>query len=374
LKVFLIGIGGAGCRIAHQFFKAQKDNIHGVLIDTDMADLSYLKYRYRIPAGEGILGGEGTLKEVGLGMEVFHADKFRITEIVSRLKEDVDCFFVVSALGGGTGGACGVLLEELKQNFIEPVYYIGLLPSEEDLSIITVNAAKGLKEIVRHCNAFFLVDMDRMSRSTRLKGNFKSLNMQLFRYFEALFQVGEFKGRGDIGENTVDFSDFSKTMKGLSVAGFDVQNLEEEPNADKPEAVISLTKRAVESSTLPVTIEDAQKALVVVLGDRKYIDFMGSIPARLWVEKNIGGKEVRGGDLPLNKSGQAEVLVILSDIKKSDEIAKLYQKGEVLGKSHVAEENLSEITDSIANIKTELSALEKEMGEVHRKLSGFIQK
>jgi cell division GTPase FtsZ len=374
MKVFLIGLGGAGCRIAHQFFRSNKDHIYGVLIDTDLADLSYLKHRYRVPVGEGILGGEGTKKEIDLGFEVLQAERYRLIEKIIGVKHDVDCFFVVSALGGGTGGAAGILIEELKKNFIEPVYYVGLLPSTEDLPTITINAVKGLRDAVRHCDAFFPIDMDRMSKSTRLKGNFHSLNNQIFRYFYRIFQIGEFSGRGDIGENAVDFSDFVKSVKGLSIVGLNAQNLRDEPNADKPEAIISLTKKATLDTTLSVVLKDVQKALVVVLGDRNYIDFLGSIPARLWVEKNIGGGEVRGGDMPLSKKGGVEVLVIFSDIKRSREMAALYEKVEVLGKGQVMVEGLSEIMEKVGRAREKLSELEKELDEIYRKLKGSLNK
>ncbi|MFQ5800360.1 MAG: hypothetical protein ACE5HH_01405 [Candidatus Hydrothermarchaeales archaeon] len=374
MRVFLIGLGRAGCRIAHLFFSSKKENISGVLIDTDTADLSYLKHRYRILAGEGILSGEGTQKDVNLGMEVLQAERYSIIEKITRVREDVDCFFVVSALGGGTGGATGILLEELKKNFIEPVYYIGLLPSQEDLPSIAINASKGLKEVVRHCDAFFPIDMDRLKGAARIKGNYRAVNHKVFRYFQPIFQIGEFKGRGDIGENAVDFSDFTKTLRGLSVAGLKEQNLKKEPNTDKPEAVISLTQRAIKATTLPVGLMDVKKALVVVLGDRRYIDFLGSIPARLWVEKNIGGKEVRGGDMPLSRKGEVEVLVILSDIKRSDEIAGLYQKAEVLASSQVTVEDLSAIVERLGAMKSRLSEMENELDETYQKLKRAVKK
>jgi cell division GTPase FtsZ len=373
LKVFLIGLGRAGCRIAYQFFTHDLENVYGVLIDTDLADLGYLRYRYRIPAGEGILSGEGTGRDIDLGMQVIQAEKFSIVEKISRLKEGIDCFFVISALGGGTGGACGPLLEELKKNFIEPVYYIGLLPSREDLQVTSINAAKGLREAIRYPDAFFPIDMDNLKSSTSLKGNFKSLNSKIFRYFQPLFQIGEFKGRDDIGENAVDFSDLAKTLKGLSVAGHAWLNLEEDPNADKPEAVIALTKKASQETTLSIDNADVQKALVVVLGDRKYIDFLGSIPSRLWVEKNISGKEVRGGDLPLSKKGQAEVLLVFSDIKRSNKIASLYQKVELLSRSQSRDENLSEVVERIGMIKGKIFELEEEINKTYQMLKKSVE-
>ncbi|RMF90234.1 MAG: hypothetical protein D6733_04410 [Methanobacteriota archaeon] len=374
LKVFLIGVGRAGCRIAHLFLTSQKENISGVLIDTDEADLAFLKYRYRILASEGMLSGEGAGKDLKLGVEALVADQYGIIEKITRIKEEVDCFFVVSALGGGTGGAAWVVLEELKKNFIEPVYYIGLLPSSEDLPVVTVNAARSLRETVKHCDAFFPIHMDSFKDTLRLKGSYSSVNNRIFTYFQPLFQIGEFRGRRDIGENAVDFSDLVKTLKGLSVIGLGGQNLEVEPSSDRPETVIMLTKKAMESTTLPVNLGDVQKALVVVLGDRRYLDFIGSIPARLWAEKKIGGREVRGGDMPLSKKGEVKVLTVLSEIRKSEEIVRLYQKSEILKGGELDLERLSEAAERIKEIGSGLAGLQRELGETYRELKGLVRR
>ncbi|HDH28005.1 MAG TPA: hypothetical protein ENH13_02615 [Euryarchaeota archaeon] len=374
LKVFLIGLGRAGCRITHQFFEAGLHNVEGVLVDTDLADLGHLKYRYRIPAGEALIDGEGTQRDLSLGMEVIQADRYGIIEKMTRVKGDADCIFLISALGGGTGGAAGILLEEMKKNFIEPLYYVGVLPCEEDLSVVTINAARALKETIRHCDAFFPIDMDHLKQSTRIKGNYRGINRLIYTYFERVFQIGEFSGRGDIGENAVDFSDFAKTLKGLSVVGLKGQDLLLNPEIDKPEAVIDLTKAASKMTTLQVELGDVQSALVTVLGDRDHIDFLGSIPARLWVEKNIGGREVRGGDMPLGRRGNVEVLLIFSGVKRSEEMAGLYKKVELLGKAQQMDETVSEVIDRIGGMRHTLNELEREMDETYQKLKGKVEK
>jgi hypothetical protein len=117
-----------------------------------------------------------------------------------------------------------------------------------------------------------------------------------------------------------------------------------------------------------------QRALVVVLGDRDYIDFLGSIPARLWVEKGIGGKEVRGGDMPLSRKAGVEVLVVFSGIKRSEEMATLYKKVEVLGKGQLMDESISEVIDRLGAMRMKLSDLEKEMGDTYQKLKGSVKK
>lgn len=373
MKVFLIGLGRAGCRVAHQFFASKEVNVDGALIDTDKADLSYLKYKYRILSGEGIIGGEGTGYDIGLGMEVMEADKYGIVDKITQLKGDVDCFFVVSALGGGTGGAVGPLIEELSKNVIEPIYYVGLLPSREDLPLATTNASKGLREAVKHCNAFFPIDLDRLKTTTRLKGNYEAVDKNIFRYLHPLFHIGDFRGKGDIGENTVDFSDLNKTLKGLTVIGLYRQNLSDELNSNKPDAVISLTQKAVEATTLSISLEDVQKALVAVLGDRKHIDFLGSIPARLWVEKNIGSKEVRGGDMPLNREGAVEVLVLLSDIKKSSEIASLYQKSSAPSVKAGTSKEILDVAEKIDNLKNKLAEVENGLDNEYKRLKDLAE-
>ncbi len=368
MRVFLIGLGRAGCRIASLFFNQKKLNLEGLLVDTDKADLGFIRQRNRLIVGEGIVSGEGTQMDLGLGFELIQADRYHIVDMVTDLKDEVDCFFLVSALGGGTGGACGFLLEELKKNFIEPVYYIGVLPSSEDIPQAVINASKGIKEAIKHCDAFFPVDMDRLKSTTRVKGNYASINREIFRYFYPLFQIGEYKARSDIGENTVDFSDFTQIIGGLTVLGLSGKNFLEEPGSNKPDVVIDITKKATKNTTLEVELRDVPKALVVVRGDRKHMNFLGSIPARLWVEKNIGGPKVLGGDMPLERKGEVELLVALSRLKKSEGIARLYKKGESLKKDESRAGDLSEVSEGMDSIKIRLKELEKEIDETNKKL------
>ena len=52
--------------------------------------------------------------------------------------------------------------------------------------------------------------------------------------------------------------------------------------------------------TLPCDFSTAERALVLVAGPPDELDRKGIEKAKSWVEENIAGVEVRGGDYPVN--------------------------------------------------------------------------
>jgi cell division GTPase FtsZ len=384
LKTFIIGVGRAGCRIGSLFFRNNnlKRAFNGVLIDTEKSDLEYFRYPYIMLLGERYVNGNGTGKNMQIGKEIFEAEKYRIVERIDRIKGDINCFLVISAMGGGTGGAVGTLMEEMKKSYVEPVYYVGILPSEEEHEKIMSNYSENFKHILKHCDAIFPVDNDLLKEGRGLRGAYNEINERVFNYLKGLFEVGKYKSREEIGEEVVDFSEIFNTLTGVSSIGVGGYELKEErfglfgkreEAIDKPELIISLTKKAVRNVLLPFEIKDPQKALVIVSGPKRYLDFLGSIPARLWVEKTIGG-EVRGGDFPSKEKKNLEVLVALSGIKKSDRIRHLYQLGKIYKNRESYSEKISQVFDRLKNLNLKLGEVDTEFKAAYEALKEVIKK
>ncbi len=58
--------------------------------------------------------------------------------------------------------------------------------------------------------------------------------------------------------------------------------------------------------------------------------------------------------MPLGTKGGVEVLVILSDIKRSEEMAALYQKVELIAKAQVSGETIAEVMERLDSIRAKL--------------------
>lgn len=330
LKPFVLGLGRAGCRIASLFFT--KGNFKGLLLDTDKNELHNHKHKQLL--GEALLDGNGCGKNLELGIKAVEGETSTIVERLEAFNGVGDCFLVVAGLGGGTGGAAGVLLRELRRSFTEPVYCAGVLPSEEDHLSALSNCAKSFKAVLSSCDALFPIDNDSLKDKRVLRGAYASINEKVYKSFSTLFEIGEYGSGQEEKGSTLGTRDLINTLSGLSTLGLAASDPRttalidsQGKGLDKAEVVVSLTKEALQSFLLPVDLEDSQKALVVVVGPKKHLDFLGSIPARLWVEKNVRGAEVRGGDLLLQSRSELEVMLLVSGIKKSSRIRQLYQAG-----------------------------------------------
>lgn len=376
LKPLILGLGRAGCRIASLFFS--KGNFSGVLLDTDRSELYYHRHKYRLLLGEALLDGNGSGKNLELGREVIDGETSTIVERLDSIGGDADCYLVIAGLGGGTGGAAGILLKELKRSYTEPVYCAGVLPSMEDHPAVMSNFAEAFKDAWTNCDALLPIDNDSLKGKQRLRGAYAGINERVYTYFSTLFEIGEYGFRRGNGGSVLGTRDVINTLSGLSTLGLaasDPRTLamieSRETGIDKPEVVVSLTKEAVNNLLLPGGIEGSQKALVVVVGPKKYLDFLGSIPARLWVEKNIAGIEVRGGDLLLHRRPSLEVMVLISGMKKSQRIRQLYQ----IGKTQLDEEafagRLTSTFIRLESLKEKVREVEEEFRDFYKELKGL---
>ncbi len=381
MKPFIVGVGRAGCRIANLFFNESNAKIKydGVAIDTEKSELDFTD-GYKIVIGEKLLKGNGTGKDLAIGKEIMEGERISIIEKMDRVKTSPDCFLVISGMGGGTGGAVAPLLEEMKKSYIEPVYYAGVLPSEEDILEVRENYSEVFKTLLKHSAAQFFIDNDALKTGGGLRGRYNIINKQIFRYFNSLFEVGEVKSRDDVGTEAVSTGDTINTLAGVSTIGIGEHVLDnkglslfrsKKKEIDKPELIVSLAREASKNLLTGFDLKDAQKALVVVSGPKKYLDFLGSIPARLWVEKRIGG-EVRGGDMPSADKKNLQVMLVFSGIKKSERIRELYRQSKKSEKEMESHDKTPDIYEKFEAIGSKVSDLKDELSQVSEELDELL--
>ncbi len=382
MRPFVIGIGRAGCAIADIFLKSWgRVPYQGLLIDTDKSFLNFCSHEHKFLLGTRFFDGNGSNLNSELAKEAFEYDKYDIVEKIDSIKDVFDCLLVIAGLGGGTGSAIEPFLKELKASYTEPVYVIGILPSEEDLENVFLNFSQNFKGIAESADALFPVDNDKLKEGMRLRSWFSRINEKIFRYFNNIFEVGEYRHRRELGTETLSVSDVINTLTGVSVVGNALIEIKEENKFGffmkkeekliKPDVVVSLTQKSLENTLIDVDPKSARKALVIVRGNKKYLDFLGSIPARLWIEKELGIEEVRGGDLPSEIRG-IEVTVLLSGIKISEKLRTLYKQGKLLKKSKMDIEILSKIVEKVEKINFRMKDLEREVKELNATVSKIL--
>lgn len=362
MRVFFIGFGQAGGKVVDMFIEQDKksgmNNFRGIVVNTARTDLMGLK---NIELKDRILIGQTVVKGHGVGTDNVTGARIAADEIDSiinaidtRGTHDVDAFVIVAGLGGGTGsGGSPVLARHLKRIYREPVYVLGLLPAPEEGRLYTYNAARSLSTLVNEADNVFIFDNSAWkNEGESVKTAYSRLNDEIVRRFGVLFRAGEVSKAG-VGEMVVDSSEIINTLRGggISSVGYAVTEVVSERTKkkrglfgglkesfskkekteevlmgeDKSAKVIALVRRAMLGRlTLPCDYSTAERALVLVAGNPNEMDRKGVEKAKSWVEENIAGVEVRGGDYPVDSNYIAAV-VVLATIGEAPRVRELFE-------------------------------------------------
>jgi len=363
MRVFFIGFGQAGGKIVDMFVeqdrKLPRQSFRGITVNTARTDLMGLK---NIPLKDRILVGQTVVKGHGVGTDNVAGAKITADEIDSiinaidtRGTHDVDAFVIAAGLGGGTGsGGTPVLARHLKRIYREPVYALGILPAPEEGRLYSYNAARSLSTLVHEADNTFLFDNAAWkNEGESVKSSYQRLNDEIVRRFGVLFRAGEVSKAG-VGEMVVDSSEIINNLRGggISTIGYAITEVvnkrankgilsgfsglkgaivkrekSEEVllGEDKSAKVIALVRRAMLGRlTLPCDYTSAERALVLLAGPPDELDRKGVEKAKSWVEENISGVEVRGGDYPVDSNYVAAV-VVLATVEEAPRIKELLE-------------------------------------------------
>ncbi len=360
MRVFFIGFGQAGGKIVDMFIEQDKRapvrSFRGIAVNTARTDLMGLK---NIELRDRILIGQTVVKGHGVGTDNVTGAKITADEIDSiintidpRGTHDIDSVIVIAGLGGGTGsGGSPVLCRHLKRIYREPVYALGILPAPEEGRLYSYNAARSLSTLVNEADNTFIFDNSAWkNEGESVKSAYERLNDEIVRRFGVLFRAGE-GGKSGVGEMVVDSSEVINTLRGGGVStvgyaisdkvtqsvkqkrgllgGISVKKKETSEEVltgeDKSAKIIGLVRRAMLGRlTLPCDYTTAERALVLIAGPPGEMDRKGVEKSKSWVEENIAGVEVRGGDYPLESSKIAAV-VVLATIGDAPRIRELLE-------------------------------------------------
>ena len=348
MRVFFIGFGQAGGKIVDMFIEQDKRapvrSFRGIAVNTARTDLMGLKHielRDRILIGQTVVKGHGVGTDNVTGAKIT-ADEIDsiINTVDTRGTHDIDAFVVCAGLGGGTGsGGSPVLCRHLKRIYREPVYALGILPAPEEGRLYSYNAARSLSTLVNEADNTFIFDNSAWkNEGESVRSAYERLNNEIVRRFGVLFRAGEVSKTG-VGEMVVDSSEIINTLRGGGVTsvgyaisekvtesvknkkgflgGFSVKKKDASEEVltgeDKSAKVIGLVRRAMLGRlTLPCDYTTAERALVLIAGPPVEMDRKGVEKSKSWVEENIAGVEVRGGDYPTESSKIAAVVVLAS--------------------------------------------------------------
>lgn len=357
MKLFAIGFGQAGGKIVDLLLEYdkkthQKSIARALAINTaktDLMGLIQIPMEDRLLIGQTIAKGHGIGADNEMGAKIATDDIYTIQSAVDvRGTHDTEAFLVAAGLGGGTGsGGAPVIARRLKKLYSEPVYGLGILPSNEEGSLYSLNAARSLMTFIKEVDALFLFDNDTWKKEgTTLVESYQFINEEIARRLGIILGAGESptsKG-GRVGESVIDSSEIINTLKGgeISVIGYareevkriglmtKLRNMFRRKSSidslDATTKVVSLARRAAMGRlTMPCDIKSAEKALILVAGPPDQLSRVGTEKARLWLEDAIGGGEVRGGDYPIPASKYVASVILLAGVSNVPRIKELQQ-------------------------------------------------
>ncbi|MFC7166090.1 tubulin/FtsZ family protein [Halospeciosus flavus] len=353
MQLVLIGVGQAGGKIVDALLQRESADKtpfirEAVAINTaeqDLRGLDHVPEANRHLVGQSRVGGHGVGGDNELAAEIAQDERSELVRAIDVPATNVDAFLVVAGLGGGTGsGMSPVLVNELQRIHTEPIYGLGILPSEDEGGLYSLNAARSLRTLRREADNVVLIDNDAWRSSGESLGDaYESINREIARRLAVLFSAGELSQSDTVGESVLDASEIINTLRGggVSALGYGSGKIDTDdssgrlsgllgsstPSVDETTAVnltMSTIRKAVRSQlSVPCDVASTGRALVLVSGPPAWLSRKGIERGRQWVEETTQCLEVRGGDYPLPESDHVAAVVLLSDVKESERLDQL---------------------------------------------------
>ncbi|MBP7700360.1 MAG: hypothetical protein KA091_02365 [Methanoregulaceae archaeon] len=355
MKALLIGCGEGGSRLTEAIMKIQcatfgcdnegkslKKQFDAILINTTNDDLEDIdkpgifidgKRKLLIGTGYSETSGHGSGGNPRLGTLAANHDWGRIAakieEVLSEINRnpdmnDIDAFFVISALGGGSGSGMGpVIAKVLKDHYFEsqyPVIGIVTLPPKEEGQLNAYNGYISLQSWLKESNFDGIITIS-------LGGKFRNYRDESRKYYSKFNKAvatslyilfgGEATGKKS---SNVDMNDLLSTIReggGLCTIGHlstkfitpikeDIktpllthEETESLPEGWETEKLLKAVERVCNSNNLflPVDFKTARTALLVVKDSTTFKVTRGAVQeAGNWLERNIQG-HVRTADI-----------------------------------------------------------------------------
>lgn len=337
MRVGVIGVGQCGGRLAdilayHSLWSRHQGICpFAIAVNSAQADLLGLQTiskKDRILIGQTAMKGHGVGLRRHIGAKVakqgLHTIMHTITE---KVVHHVDAFLVIAGLGGGTGsGGLPVIASKLKQVYDEPVYVIGVIPSEDEGELMAMNTTESLQELDGVVDGILLFDNDVWKKEGRsLETSYSMMNYELVKPLPLLLGAGETENKS-VGIKVIDASDIMASWEGFAYIGYSelkaasaaskFRFFKKRTSIDQLDPAMRCYTVIRNAATLRLTgeaeIDKATKALMIIAGPPAELNMEGFSHAKNWLENAISTTEVRGGDFPIRGWDSVAGVVMLS--------------------------------------------------------------
>jgi cell division GTPase FtsZ len=379
MRVLAIGLGGAGARIVDSLYGQDlQGNIHcmsALAVDFDIDTLMHLKH---LPSN-----GRIHFPPIDPTTPYDVQTTIDIEEVMTQIQQvdtiEIDSILLFAGLGGSMVDTVPLIIPELRKSFIEPIFGVVTLPCGGEGKKRSAKAADDIERLKPLVDAVILFDNDTWYRKIkqeltitdekvakkeipkRLARKILSqplnrreyihslLNTRISRQMGLILHAGEFSEEGvEVGEVVLDAGEVLNTLIGMGFVaiGYAAENLPSgylrfldrwrpasyfiQNSQNKASRIVSLAKKAIyEEVSIPCDLTSADKALVLIAGPSQELSMRGFQTVRKWIDRSIGGLEMRSGDYPIQNTRYVGIIIMLSgmhNIPRLDELAQLREE------------------------------------------------
>jgi len=353
VNLAVLGVGGAGCRLADRLTAAEPAERPYLdataAFDTDLESLDRLDIdqtnRHAFGTTAGSTGDAVAVREAAEAnaLELRRAAADAVTS-------DAAGVLVTVGVGGAAGaGAAPVLVDALREVITQPVYALTVLPAstEDD---VAANARVGLRGLEATVDAQLLFDNDLLDVPIKRPPDadaaeaYAAANETIADWVTMLFSASEATDPGAVAESVVDASEIIATFgdAGYATLGHERTAVRDAPSfLDRllsrertPDSIESYStiETAVQRSlfrhrSLEGELERASRSLIVTTGPPAWLNREAVADVRRTVSEATSGSQVRGGDTPIENGTDLTVLVLCAGMDRPKRAASLMAAG-----------------------------------------------
>ncbi|AEN04976.1 Tubulin/FtsZ GTPase [halophilic archaeon DL31] len=349
MQLAVLGVGGAGCRLADRLTAAEPDDrpylASVAAFDTDVESLERLDIdqanRHAFGSTAGSSGDALAVREAA------EANALELQQAaLDAVPSEAAGVLVTVGVGGATGsGAAPILVDTLREAIDSPVYALTVLPASGEEGIER-NARAGLLGLEATVDSQLLFDNDELNAPTErlpdedAEKGYADANETIAEWTGALFSTGEASVEGGVAEQVVDASELIATFGegGYATLGYNSQQVrqkqsffgkllssESEPDSIESYSTIeTATRRALyRHRSLAGDLTESVRSLLVTTGPPAWLNREAIADARGTVAEETGGSAVRGGDVPIEDGTHLTVLVLCAGMNRPERVIAL---------------------------------------------------
>jgi len=349
VQLAVLGVGGAGCRLADRLAAAEPDDrpylAAVAAFDTDVDALERLTVDQENRHAFGTTAGSS-----GDAIAVREAAEANALELrraaLDAVPSEATGVLVTVGVGGATGsGAAPVLVDTIREQLETPVYALTVLPASSEAGV-TGNARVGLLGLEATVDSQLLFDNDELAVPEERPSDaeaaeaYADANGTIAEWTGTLFSAGETTSADAVAEQVVDASELIATFGegGYATLGHTSQQVREkpslvgrllgsDPDPDEIESYSTIetaTRRALyRHRSLECDLTRTSRALLLTTGPPAWLNREAIADARRTVSQETGSSQVRGGDTPVEDGTHLSVLVLCAGVNRPDRVAAL---------------------------------------------------